>query len=226
MYWIEKFREGNLPFYLKISLTTNLILLTENFGAIILVLIILSKYQLFIIVKTTQINTFYLLVYSLFNIAIIIFLEYFRKEKILFQEKKKFTIFITHILILITILLISIIFPSLFNDPKKYDSNSNILPKRNIIILIVILFLILFTWIINIIVFQSFKYFNEGNNNDDYDCKSNDSISTNQDDEIHDEDSNMSLDEFNNNTKVYLEECIIKEISHLLIDSETQTEEI
>ena len=226
MNWIEKFREGNLPFYLKISLTTNLILLTENFGIIILVLIIISKYQLFIIVKNTQINTFYLLSYSLFNIAIIITLEYFRKEKKLFQEKKKFTIYITHILIFISILLISIIFPSLFNETKKYDSNINILPKRNIIILVVILFLILFTWILNIIVFQSFKYFNEENNNDDSECKSNDSLSTNQGDEIHDEDSNMSFDEFNNNTKIYLEESIIEEISQLLIESEMQTEEI
>lgn len=226
MNWIEKFREGNLPFYLKISLTTNLILLIENLGMIILVFIILSKKQLFIIIENTKINSFYLLLYSLFNITIIIFLEYFRKEKILFQEKKNFTIYITHILILICILLISIIFPSLFNEPKKYDANTNILPKRNIIILIVILFLILFTWIINIIVFQSFKYFSEENNNDDYDCKSNNSISTNQGDETNDEDSNMYIDEFNNITKVYFEECIIEEISHLLIDSETQTEEI
>jgi len=193
---------------------------------IILVFIILSKKQLFIIIENTKINSFYLLLYSLFNITIIIFLEYFRKEKILFQEKKNFTIYITHILNLICILLISIIFPSLFNEPKKYDANTNILPKRNIIILIVILFLILFTWIINIIVFQSFKYFSEENNNDDYDCKSNNSISTNQGDETNDEDFNMCIDEFNNITKIYLEECIIEEISHLLIDSETQTEEI
>ena len=163
MNWIEKFREGNLPFYSKISLTTNLILFTENLISIILVIIILSKYQYFIIVKTAQINIFHLLLYSLLNIVIIIILEYFRKEKILFQEKKKFTIYITHILILISILLISFIFPSLFNEPKKFDSNIDILAKSNIILFIVILFLILFTWIINIIVFQSFKYFNEEN---------------------------------------------------------------
>ena len=126
MNWIEKFREGNLPFYLKISLITNLILLTENLGAIILVIIISSNYHLFIIVENTQISIFYLLLYSLLNIAIIIALEYFRKEKILFQEKKKFTILITHILILISIVLISVIFPSLFNEPKKYESNYNI----------------------------------------------------------------------------------------------------
>jgi len=226
MNWIEKFREGNLPFYLKISLTTNLILLTENLGTIILVFIISSNYHLFIIVENTQINIFYLLLYSLFNISIIIVLEYFRKEKILFQEKKIFTILMTHILILISIVLISVIFPSLFNEPKKYGSNSNILPKKIIIVLIMILFLILFTWIINIIVFQSFKYFNEENNNNNYECKSDDSNSTNQGDEFHDEGSNMSIDEFNNNTKVFLEEYIIEEISHSPIDSETQTEEI
>ena len=124
MNWIEKFREGNLPFYLKISLTTNLILLTENLGAIILVIIISSNYHLFIIVENTQINIFYLLLYSLLNIAIIIALEYFRKEKILFQEKKKFTIFITHILILISIVL-NIYFP-----PKNCFANFNIIKKK------------------------------------------------------------------------------------------------
>ena len=130
MYLIENIREGNLSLYLKISLMINIILLIENISIIIVILIMLIRFDFILIVKMTQDNFLFLLFFSLISIIIIIFLEYYRRSKILFQEKKYFNLFSSYIIITFNIILISKLFPSLFSELKDDISNNYLLLKN------------------------------------------------------------------------------------------------
>ena len=81
------------------------------------------------------------------------------------------------------------------------------------------MFFILLTWIFNIVIFQSFKYFNEENQTDNFDCFSVGSNSTN--------DGNNNVEEeeinFDENNEIYIQNSIIEKISQIFIDSYAQT---
>ena len=214
MNCLKKFKEGDLKLYSKISLIINCLLLIGNKCQIIIIIIILvnTKYNNIFLINP---NIFlYLIFFSLINLIIIIILEYYRMTKILFQEKKQFTIFVSYFIITINIILISFLFPYLFNAINIKSSN------KYIFILIIDLLFKLVTWFVNIIIFQSFKYFREVNNLNIIDSKSIGSDSTNDGDENSVSNREINISVVN---KYYLQTCLIEKFTKLFIDVYTQT---
>jgi len=213
MQYLKKFFEENKIYFPKISLIINLILLFENLSIIIVIYIILLKSQLCI-----QIYLLYCLIYSLLFIFFIIILEYFNKRNILFNNKKQFTIISCYFFLTINIIIISILFGALFYEYKD-EMHKNLFKKyKNFVILIIIEFvLILFTLLINIIIFLSYKFFNNEINNE-LEQNSIHSKSTKESDIS----INYTIEEIIND-KIYFHEKVIENITLFKTDSYSQT---
>ena len=214
MQFLAKFYEGNQTFYSKLSLIINIILLIENIFIILLIFSILLKLE-----KYIQIYLLYCIVYSLLFILFIIILEYFNEKKILFNNKIFFTILSSYMFLTINIILISLLFGGLFHQYK--EKNIKYLKQKEekyIIAVIIVSILVLFTLVINIIIFHSYNFFNEENVNIYLEKDSLNSNSTNE----SDNDYNITIFE-NLNNKIYFQEIIIENLNQEMTDSYTQT---
>ena len=214
MQFLAKFYEGNQTFYSKLSLIINIILLIENIFIILLIFSILLKLE-----KYIQIYLLYYIVYSLLFILFIIILEYFNEKKILFNNKIFFTILSSYMFLTINIILISLLFGGLFHQYK--EKNIKYLKQKEekyIIAVIIVSILVLFTLVINIIIFHSYNFFNEENVNINLEKDSLNSNSTNE----SDNDYNITIFE-NLNNKIYFQEIIIENLNQEMTDSYTQT---
>ena len=214
MQFLAKFYEGNQTFYSKLSLIINIILLIENIFIILLIFSILLKLE-----KYIQIYLLYCIVYSLLFILFIIILEYFNEKKILFNNKIFFTILSSYMFLTINIILISLLFGGLFHQYK--EKNIKYLKQKEekyIIAVIIVSILVLFTLVINIIIFHSYNFFNEENVNINLEKDSLNSNSTNE----SDNDYNITIFE-NLNNKIYFQEIIIENLNQEMTDSYTQT---
>ena len=213
MQCLKQFFEKNKIYFSKISLIINLTLLIENLSIIIVIYISLLESQLNI-----QIYLLYCLIYSLLFIFFVIILEYFNKRNILFNNKKQFTILSCYFFLTINIIIISILFGALFYEYQEKKHKYLFKKYKNFVILIIIEFvLILFTLLINIIIFLSYKFFNNEINNE-LEQNSIHSKSTKESDIS----INYTIEEIIND-KIYFHEKVIENITLFKTDSYSQT---
>ncbi len=215
MCCLAKFYEGNQLFYSKLSLIINIILLTENIFLIVLISLLLISLEIYI-----QIYLLFCLFYYLLSIFYVIISQYFNIKKTLFNNKIFFSILSSYILLTINIILISLLFGDLFYIQK--EENKNLINqnkyKKYILIISIIKILNLFTLVINIIIFNSYTFFQERSINNNFDKELNDSKSTNDGDKTF-----PILNSENFNDKIYFQENILDKLYYSTIDSYTQT---
>ena len=211
MQCLNKLFEGDKIFYSKISLIINFTLLIENIFIIIFISMLLLNLENYI-----QIYLLYCLLFSLLLIIFAIILEFFNKKNVLFNNKILFAILISYLFLTINIILISLLFGALIYEFK--EENKKYLHKKYIIFIIVFSNFILFTLLINIIIFHAFRFFDEDNVNNNSEQDSNFSKST------KDSDKSLKIPIFENiNEKIYYQEIILENISQQYTDSYTQT---
>ena len=211
MQCLNKLFEGDKIFYSKISLIINFTLLIENIFIIIFISMLLLNLENYI-----QIYLLYCLLFSLLLIIFAIILEFFNKKNVLFNNKIIFAILISYLFLTINIILISLLFGALIYEFK--EENKKYLHKKYLIIIIVFSNFILFTLLINIIIFHAFRFFDEDSVNNNSEQDSNFSKST------KDSDKSLKIPIFENiNEKIYYQEIILENISQQYTDSYTQT---
>ena len=211
MQCLNKLFEGDKIFYSKISLIINFTLLIENIFIIIFISMLLLNLENYI-----QIYLLYCLLFSLLLIIFAIILEFFNKKNVLFNNKILFAVLISYLFLTINIILISLLFGALIYEFK--GENKKYLHKKYIIFIIVFSNFILFTLLINIVVFHAFRFFDEDNVNNNSEQDSNFSEST------KDSDKSLKIPIFENiNEKIYYQEIIIENIIQQYTDSYTQT---
>ena len=215
-----KIIEGDLAFYSRISAVINSFLIIINIFQIIIILNVFINIKILSPCLLSKNIYYYLLFFYLKNIMIIIILEYFRQKNILFQSKKHFTIIISYIIVTFNIILISVLFPNLFTKfSELYGKNTIILYKKYNTILVIKLFFNLFIFVINIVIFKSYNYFTQENNDNNFDCKSFNSNSTCENENIIIDDINL-----NNENKTIIQKSILDKLNLLFINEYTQTD--
>ena len=215
MCFLTKLSGGNQLFYSKLTLIINLVLLIETIFLIVLISLLLINLEIYI-----QIYLLLCLFYYLLSILYIIISLYFNIEKTLFNNKIFFTILSSYILLTINIILISLLFGDLFyiqkEEYKKIIYQKQY--KNYILIISITKILNLFTLVINILIFHSFKFFQERNINNNLDKESYDSKSTDEDNKTF---SFLYSESFND--KIYFQENMLDKLYYSTIDSFTQT---
>ena len=214
MRCLAKLYEGNQLMYSKLSLIINIALLIENTFLILisLLLIILETY--------IQIYLLYYLIYCLMSISFICISQYFDIKKSLFNNKIFFIIVSSYILLTINIILISLSFGDLFYVQKEENKsfiNGNKY-KNYILNIIIITILNLFTLVVNIILFNSFKFFQERSITNNSEQESYDSTSTNDNDKTF---QFLNLESFND--QIFFQENILEKLYYSTSDSYAQT---
>ena len=170
-----------------------------------------------------QIYLLYCLFYSLISILFIFILQYFNEKNILFNNKIFFSILSNYIFLTINIILISLSIGALSYEFK--ERNEMILMngykyKKFILFIAIIYSLNLFTLVINILIFQAYKFFNEQNINNNSEQESEDSKSTTDD---NNKNYNYMNFIFENNGNIYLQKSILENLYYSSIDSSIQT---